>query len=148
MKPKTRRSPTEPEHRQPPTTAGAHYAASYSRSAIPNAAGIEEQHRANQRRAEEHGLVLPDDPKFRFTDDGVSGVAHRRRGFDRLLQTIKQGHAPFERIYVRDAARLGRWSDVRMHAYYEGLFQEHGVQLRYTDHEAWTDETADHDHAR
>jgi hypothetical protein len=52
---------------------------------------------------------------------------------------VERGSAPFERVYVWNPDRLGRWTDPRTRCYYEALFEQSGVELRYADQDARTE---------
>lgn len=121
---------------------GKRYAASYERKSTSDPYGIDEQYLINKQKAAGEGFIIPDDLRFRFSDDDTSGVTKSRRGFDRLKKIIEEGEAPFERVYVKDRTRLGRWDEPRMHFYYEMHFQENGVVVRYADED---DSAADGD---
>jgi hypothetical protein len=108
-------------------------AASYERKSYNDPYGIDAQYHANREQAAEEGFDIPDDPRFRFSDDDTTGVTKSRQGFDRLLKMITQGDAPFTRVYVKDRTRFGRWDDLRQHYYFEVLFKDCGVVLRYSN---------------
>lgn len=108
-------------------------AASYGRKSYRDPEGIEAQYLGNQRKAHEHGFTIPTSPEFRFDDDDTVGITKSRAGFDRLVEVVTSGDAPFERVYIKDKTRLGRWDDPRYHSYLEVLFETHGVRIVYCD---------------
>jgi Site-specific recombinases, DNA invertase Pin homologs len=121
------------------------YACSYERQSLSDDMGIDEQYRENCQRAREHGYLIPNDPKFRFSDNDVSGVTANRGEFQRLIQVVESGDAPFERVYVKDKTRLGRFDDPRQHTYYEMHLKMNGAPLRYSDKASDVDHIADGD---
>lgn len=119
------RSPLAPGKRR--------YAASYERKSDQDSYGIDSQYHANRDQAALEGYEIPNDPRFRYSDDDTSGVLRCRAGFNRLLQVLRDGDAPFDRVYAKDRSRFGRFDDPRQHHYYEVLFKEYGVLLRYSN---------------
>ena len=114
-------------------------AASYVRKSDEDNEGLQSQHVANEQRAAADGYLIPRSPDFRFEDDDTTGVSKRRKGFDRLLQIITSGEAKFDRVYIKDRTRLGRWSDPRFGFYLEVLCEEHGVKIVYSENEKHVD---------
>ena len=106
-------------------------AASYARSAETSPLTIEQQHQQNVARAACDGFEIL--PEHCYSDDGVSGVAMSRPGFDRLLNLISEETGMIERVYMRDPSRLGRWSDPRQVFYWDALIRSHGVQVCYSE---------------
>jgi hypothetical protein len=113
--------------------ADALLAASYVRKSDEDNEGLQSQHLVNEQRAAADGYAIPRAVDFRFEDDDTTGVSKRRKGFDRLLQMITSGEAKFNRVYIKDRTRLGRWSDPRFGFYLEVLCEEHGVKLVYSE---------------
>lgn len=140
MTPRSRKSTRVPTHDQPSAAGSVRYATSYERNAQHDSDWIEEQFAIDRHHAEQDGFLIPDEPRMRFTDDGGSGAATSRGDFDRMVQIVERGSAPFERVYVRHPDRLGRWADPRVRCYYEVLFEQHDVKLRYAERDARTDE--------
>lgn len=121
----------------PPEIAAQHgsdvrLAASVERVSDPREESLDAQYLVNRQRAEEDGFVIPDHPAFRFQDDATKGDVRHRNGVNRLLATVQDGHAPFERAYARDRDRFGRWKDPRRHNFFEVLLEEHGCELIYS----------------
>lgn len=110
-------------------------AASIERDSVHDPLGIEEQYRQNRDTAAKEGLIIPDDPAFRFSDNDTSGADESREGLRRLFDTVLAGDPPFKKVFVRDQTRFGRWSDPRMHIYFEVLLETNGVEVRYCDEE-------------
>jgi hypothetical protein len=119
------------------TNAGARpvrrLAASIERKSLKDPMGLEQQYAINLERANAEGYEIPDDAAFRFSDDATSGVLHKRDEFDRLKDLVDDGDHQFDRLYVKDRSRFGRWTDPRWHYYYELWFLERGVLIRYCD---------------
>jgi hypothetical protein len=103
-------------------------AASYARLAASDTAGIHAQHNANATSAAVDGYHVPDDDQHRFSDDGVSGFSHVRPAWTELLRQVTSGVAPFDRVYVQDLTRIGRWGGGAL-AGCVWLFREYGVEL-------------------
>lgn len=114
-------------------------AASYARKSDEDNDGLQSQHLGNEQRAAADGYLIPRSVDFRFEDDDTTGVSKRRKGFDRLLQVITSGEGKFDRVYVKDRTRLGRWSDPRFGFYLEVLAEEHGVKIVYSENEKHVD---------
>lgn len=114
-------------------------AASYGRKSDEDNEGLQSQHLGNEQRAAADGYLIPRSLDFRFEDDDTTGVSKRRKGFDHLLQLITSGEAKFERVYVKDRTRLGRWSDPRFGFYLEVLCEEHGVKIVYSENDKHVD---------
>lgn len=110
-------------------------AASYARKSDPNDMGLLQQHAINAEQAQAHGYFIPDDARFRFSDDDTSGATTKRKGLNALLDVITSGHADFSRVYIKDTTREGRFDDPRFHIYLQVLTQQHGVTLCYGDQE-------------
>lgn len=115
------------------------FAASYARNSDEDSDGLQSQHLGNEQRAAVDGYLIPRSVDFRFEDDDTTGISKRRKGFDRLLQVITSGEAKFDRVYVKDRTRLGRWSDPRFGFYLEVLAEEHGVKIVYSENEKHVD---------
>ncbi|MDZ4257354.1 MAG: recombinase family protein, partial [Gemmatimonadales bacterium] len=105
------------------------YAASYARKSTPDDVGIHDQHVQNAQAAERAGYHIPTGLQYRFADDDTSGITKSRKGLDRLRQTAESGEAPFERIYIKDRSRLGRFENPKRSAYLEVLFEDLAVPL-------------------
>lgn len=110
-------------------------AASYARKSNEDHEGILGQHLVNEQRARKDDYMIPATPEFRYEDDDTTGISKRRSGFDKLLEFIRSGEAKFDRVYVKDKTRLGRWSDPRYAFFLEVLFEEHGVRIVYSENE-------------
>lgn len=119
----------------PPNTGTQPLAASYARKSTRDTEGIDAQHLAAAHRAQKHAFRIPAGSAFHFEDDDTAGTTRRRKGFDRLLDLVTNGEAPFKRVYVKDKTRLGRWRDPRYHTYLEVLFEQHGVTICYGEDE-------------
>jgi DNA invertase Pin-like site-specific DNA recombinase len=117
----------------PPTTPHAkiRLAASYARNSGLNADRLVLQHERNRRQAALDGYYIPDE--LCFEDDSTPGVTTTRRGFDHLMSLVESSVAPFEMVYVRKKARLGRWADPGYHHYIRIHLEKHGVGLRISD---------------
>lgn len=115
------------------------FAASAGRKSDANDISLGHQHRINRERAARDGLRIPEGPDFEFGDDDTSGKTRRRSDFDRLVRLVQSGTAPFRYVYFKDRSRLGRWKDPRLISYYEVLFEEHGVKIRYSGEERHVD---------
>lgn len=118
-------------------------AASYGRKSDEDGEGLKSQHVINEQRAARDGYVIPRSAEYRYEDDDTTGVSKRRPGFDRLLQAITSGDAPFDRVYIKDRTRLGRWNDPRYGFFLEVLCEEHGVKLVYSENEKHVDYQGD-----
>lgn len=105
----------------------------YGRTAAGGSEGIENQLKVAREVAALDGYTIPDGPEFVYTDVNVSGLTTSRGGLDRLRKDITEGKAQFDRVYVREPSRLGRWQDPRRFYFLEVLFEEHGVDLRFCD---------------
>ncbi|MGI8546801.1 MAG: recombinase family protein [Gemmatimonadaceae bacterium] len=128
-----------PDRSEPTATAvdRARLAASYARKSDEDSEGIEAQHLYNARVAASDGYTIPDHPDFRFSDDDTRGPTKSRKGLDRLTQVVKRSTgAPFERVYVKNHKRLGRWLDPRYRIYIEVLFANHDVRWCYSERTA------------
>lgn len=108
------------------------WAASYGRTAHVDPDDLRSQHEANARRAAADGFSIPDDPAYRFGDDGVSGMAETRAQLESLMSVVTSGSALFRRLYMRDRTRWGRSTDPRFIYWFEYVMAEHGVQVCYT----------------
>ena len=102
-------------------------ASAYIRCGIADDVSAAEQLRICRERAAELGYSIPDEHVF--VDNGVSGATNTRPAFDRLKEVITSAGAPFDRLYIRDRSRLGRWSDPRMYDYHAVHFEQHGVEI-------------------
>lgn len=105
-------------------------AASYARKSNANQLAVEDQHAVNIKAAERDGFHIP--PHLCFSDDDTSGVTTRRKGWDQVWNIVESGNAPFERLYAVKKDRIGRFKDPGRHDYIRIHFQEHGVELRYS----------------
>lgn len=103
-------------------------AASYARVAEANTARLQAQHEANAASAVDDGYHVPADDGYRIGNDGSSGLSQDRTGWAELLRQVTTGTAGFDRVYVQDATRIGRWSPCVV-ADYVALFREHDVEL-------------------
>jgi hypothetical protein len=109
-------------------------AAFYGRVSGRDGDSLETQLLIAREFAAADGFVIPDDPRFLFTDYNVSGKRTKRSSFDRLQEIVESpAGAPFDRVYVRDRKRLGRWKDPRRITYYAVRFEDHGVEIRFCD---------------
>ncbi|HEX5438840.1 MAG TPA: recombinase family protein [Gemmatimonadaceae bacterium] len=106
-------------------------AASYERQSYKHDEGINAQYEVNARAAERDGRRIPNNTRYRFSDNATSGAAVRRKGFDRLRALVESDQAPFKYVYVKDQTRLGRFDDPRYHFYLAVLFEQHGVKILY-----------------
>jgi DNA invertase Pin-like site-specific DNA recombinase len=103
--------------------------AAYVRSAAPDAEHIAAQVKSCRAVAATLGYEIPDE--LVFSDDGASGLAVARPALTRLLRVVESGQASFDRLFVRDHKRLGRWSDPRMYSLFRARFEGHGVTISY-----------------
>jgi hypothetical protein len=111
-------------------------AAFYGRVSGKDEESIETQLAIAIEVAARDGYIIPDGPAFRFADVRVSGLTRTRNGWSRLLQVIQGPEKPpFERVYVRNLQRLGRWKDPRRFPHYEVLFEDAGAPIRYCEQE-------------
>jgi hypothetical protein len=86
---------------------------------------------ANAEQARRDGYEIPDSRSHRFFDDYSAHVDLRATALDRLVGMVLRGEAQFDRIYVRDRSRLGRWVDPRILFRYERLLAACGVSVLY-----------------
>lgn len=110
-------------------------AASYARRAVVSNDGLRGQHAENVECAAAHGWSIPDDPAFRFSDDGESGASAHRPGLDALLARVRSGEASFDRVYMRDVTRPVRSSDPRWRYWFEYEMERFGVRILYATDE-------------
>lgn len=115
-------------------------AAAYGRKSDDDQQGVYDQWELCARRAEADGRHIPDDN--RFGDNDSTGKTSARREFERLVNVVTGGRAPFRHLYVKDKTRFGRWVDPRKHTYYECLFEEHGVKIVYCNQKEEVDFSA------
>ena len=108
-------------------------AASYGRKSDKNDQGVRDQHDGNTGRARRDGFTIPDSPQYRFGDDDTSGTTKSRREWDRLVQLVQSGQAPFSRVYIKDKTRFGRWTDPRFQFYWPVLFEQYGVRILFSE---------------
>lgn len=106
-------------------------AASYERQSYKHDEGIDAQYEANAGAAERDGRRIPNNPRYRFSDNKTTGAAMRRKGLDRLLAVVQSGHAPFKYVYVKDTSRFGRFDDPRVFFELELTLERHNVKLIY-----------------
>src|ERR1700722_6981731 len=79
---------------------------------------VENQAQAIAEYADSHGLRVVNT----YSDPATSGVIFRKRkGLQKLIQDVIQGHAPYRAILVYDVSRWGRFQDTDESAYYEFL---------------------------
>jgi hypothetical protein len=121
----------------------------YGRVSEDDEESIESQLAICREIAAADGHYIPDAPGFQFADVHVRGITKTRPGMDALERVIcaREG-APFDRVYVRDAKRLGRWKDPRLHDYYAVKWERCNVSLRYADkkrHVEYSEGVADGD---
>lgn len=114
-------------------------AAFYGRVSVDDEESLDSQLAFCRERAHEDGYYIPDAPEFQFSDVHEKGTRDKRRGLDALDRVICAGQAPpFERMYVRDAKRLGGWRDPRKHDYIVVKWEIASACIRYCDMEdAW-----------
>lgn len=106
----------------------------YGRVSGDDEESIESQLAFCRQRAAEDGYYIPNVFGFQFSDVYVKGTTDNRPGLDALDRMICAGKtAPFDRVYVRDVKRLGRWKDPRKHDYYAVKWEKEGVWIRYAD---------------
>ncbi|MBB4635652.1 recombinase family protein [Longimicrobium terrae] len=110
-------------------------AAAYGRKSTDDQQGVHDQWKICFQRAQSDGRHVPENDEFRFGDNDASGKTSNRREFERLVEVVRGGRAPFRYLYVKDKSRLGRWVDPRKHTFYECLFEEQGVKIIYCDQE-------------
>lgn len=111
-------------------------AAFYGRVSGKDEESIETQLAIAIEVAARDGYIIPEGPAFRFADVRVSGLTRTRNGWSRLLEIIQGPEKPpFERVYVRNLQRLGRWKDPRRFPHYEVLFEDAGAPIRYCEQE-------------
>ncbi len=108
------------------------FAASLERQSYDHEMGIDAQYQINLQRAKRDGYIIPDSPEFRFSENLTSGQAKERKGFDRLKRVVESGRAKFERVYTKDRARFGRWTDPREHMFWELWFVRAGVPVIFS----------------
>lgn len=125
--------PSSPETDESTRDDEKKMAASIERDSVYDPLGINEQYRQNRDKADKEGFVIPDDPAYRFSDNDTSGADESREGLRRLFDLVLDGDPPFEKIFVKDQTRFGRWNDPRMHIYFEMLLEQNGVEVRYCD---------------
>lgn len=114
-------------------------AASYARKSTPDDPGLKSQHLINAQKAREDGVLIPEGREFRFEDDETSGRATAREDLDRLVSLVTSGEAPFDRVYIKDKTREGRFADPRFHFYLQVQFEKHGVRIAYSDRDVQLD---------
>jgi DNA invertase Pin-like site-specific DNA recombinase len=109
-------------------------AGGYARQSDDDPEGIALQWRIIEEYARTRNWIVPQDPGFRFSDDGVSGERLSRPDYDRLKAVVSsRAGSPFSVLIVRRPDRLGRWKDVRRRPSEELFFADHGVQIVYTN---------------
>lgn len=100
---------------------------------------IEDQKKALQDYAAEHGLRLA---KF-YVDDAISGTSTLgRRAFQQMIQDAKKTSRPFDTIVVYDVKRFGRIDNDEA-GYYRHILRTNGVQVRYVSENFNGDTTDD-----
>src|SRR5437867_4220137 len=70
------------------------------------AKSVEVQRALAAKFAADRGWTL--DPRFYFTDDGVSGAVFDRPGLQALLLALRTQPLPFRHVIVAEQSRLGR----------------------------------------
>lgn len=119
----------------------SHHAAAYGRTAVVHGvdvsqprfggAGVGAQWSACQVAAHADGYLIPESPDFLFGEEGVSGLTTCPPQLERLLDTVRSGHAPFSRLYVTDTARLSRVDlDESIMQWLKCELVRHGIELR------------------
>ncbi|MDQ3555881.1 MAG: recombinase family protein [Gemmatimonadota bacterium] len=107
-------------------------AAFYGRVSGRDSESIDQQLVVVREIAARDGYFIPNGPRFVFQDVNITGASQSRNGFDALEALVTGPTKPeFDRLYVRDFRRFGRWKDPRRHDYYAVLFENHGVEIRY-----------------
>jgi DNA invertase Pin-like site-specific DNA recombinase len=106
-------------------------ACSYARKSRDDPDGVSAQHVLNAAKAERDGWFVPDDARFRFSDNDVSGALESRPEFDRMLALARTG-APWSRVYCKNRSRFGRWEDLQLHAFYEVVLRRRGASLHFS----------------
>ncbi|MCX5762897.1 MAG: recombinase family protein, partial [Gemmatimonadetes bacterium] len=110
------------------TTRPVRYAISYARKSSTDDIAVVDQHAFNAKRAAAEGYIIPDDPKFRFSDD-ISGKHQSRAGLDQLRRWLAKRESPATRVYVRDMSRLSRVSQLTFFPSLVHEFSECGVEM-------------------
>ena len=111
-------------------------AAFYGRVSGDDEESIETQLAIAIEVAARDGYIIPEGPAFRFADIRTSGLTRTRNEWSRLLKAIDGPERPlFDRVYVRNRQRLGRWKDPRRFPHYEVRFEDAGVPIRYCEEE-------------
>lgn len=114
-------------------------AASYARKSTADDPGLKAQHLVNVQKAGADQYVIPESSQFRFEDDETSGRTTSREDLDRLIEVVTSGEAPFDRVYIKDKTREGRFADPRFHFFLQVLFELHGVRICYSDRDVQLD---------
>lgn len=121
--------------------SGKNLAGGYVRISLDNLSGTEDQFFITAQRAEKDGYTIPaGDELFQYVDNDATGKNSDREGLQRLLDLMLEivqsngtKKAPFDRLYVKDRTRLGRWNDPREHSFIEVLCKKAGVTVCYCD---------------
>lgn len=115
----------QPAHRR----ARTNYAVGYlRRSTDRQEQSIDDQRRAVEEYAVEHGLRLVDC----YVDDAISGTSTTgRRAFNRMIADAQRPDRPFDIVVVYDVKRFGRVDNDEA-GYFRHLLRLHGVSVRYT----------------
>jgi len=106
-------------------------AACYARKSTPDDIGVTRQIELCAERAVSDGYVIPDHPLFRYGDDMTSGAALTRLDFDRLLDFVASGEAPFDMVFVKDQTRFGRFNDPGEHFVNLHRLMKAGVRVTF-----------------
>ena len=100
---------------------------------------IEDQKKALQDYADEHGLALV---KF-YTDDAISGTSTLgRRAFQQMIEDATGSAQSFDKIIVYDIKRFGRIDNDEA-GYYRHILRTHGVEVCYVSENFNGDSTDD-----
>lgn len=113
----------------------------YARESVDYEMAVAHQIRLCCKQASEDGMPVPDDPSYRFADNDATGANADRNDFQRMLRLVESGQAGFQRLYVKDRSRFGRFDDVRQQFSLEYMLETRGIQVRYLDEDPidWTD---------
>jgi|GEM_PF-4910918 len=84
-------------------------------------------------KAASGGYVIPSGHLYRYADNQITGISRSRSEWDRLMQVITTSPPPFDRLFIMDSSRLGRWGDPRWRPYIEVTLELAGVQIIFCD---------------
>ena len=118
----------DPESSSPRTVKPA---ACYARKSTADDIGVTRQMELCRERAAVDGYVIPDNSLFSFGDDMTSGAAATRLDFDRLIDLVASGDAPFGMVFVKDQTRFGRYDDPGEHFVNLHRLMKAGVKVTF-----------------